>query len=878
VSAGGNWTADTTLNLICTSGGGLCPSAQATSAVADTNFTLLIPGSDLNFSNVVTMSAPDACIANERNGVDCAAGTRPNIGDIVGTLSSTTTLGLTNTPCGPGTLAVSFVFMNATVDNSVGNLVNGSNQWEADAGGVQSPFLHDTYVVGPDNVNGAPDTVGAAQFGSAPPGPVANNGLPTHVDRYPAFLNKIFDPDFAGSDDAFADPFLGADPVQPMARYSGATVVASTSVTLTFLVFAPGDLNAFSAPHALSDIDDTRLGYASVSILQDTTRAAVPGSITDFCTFLSVITNIFGESRSNPCLVAPPASCPNDGVLNAPAVGALTGRVRYQNPSTVSTHFYGGFHQSLRDSDGDGFENDLDTCPYNVNTDASPKTAAVPGPGGGDGPDDDMLDSVCDPGPGTPNANQDGDAGANGTNWLNSGDNCPLNSNPTNEQAELTSDIATSRPRGGPPGDALGDPCDGAETDCAAGEALPLDDDGDGLVNDGCPAIGSAVAEVVCTYSAASEADNDLDGYANDGCPQGGASPESGDQCDDLQNDDSGDDALVNDGCPAQGGPEEGCLNITSDDDDAAPASVGPEDAINDGCPASTVVGNGHFHTTYSLIAKCIGGTDADGDGYCTVVGPPTCVTTAGATLSSIPPLCSAPADPNDTGDGIGTCVSDPDDVGCDIIPETFAQYRAFPVATSGSGAAPPASWEPLQVCFNGIDEDGDGSLDLNDDASTASPNITDDCRPPDQAFTCGGPPVCFGAQDDTDGDGHRDGIEIMVGTDPLGRCGEGFDSSSAVQNTRWPSDLRGEAAFGADKSNVQDLGTYTSPVRRLNTQPGQAAFNRRWDLRPGNNAGAAWITVADMSVVSTQVAPPMFGVRAFNITSVCSSHKTLND
>jgi hypothetical protein len=31
-----------------------------------------------------------------------------------------------------------------------------------------------------------------------------------------------------------------------------------------------------------------------------------------------------------------------------------------------------------------------------------------------------------------------------------------------------------------------------SETDCAAGESLPLDDDGDGKVNDGCPNAGAA--------------------------------------------------------------------------------------------------------------------------------------------------------------------------------------------------------------------------------------------------------------------------------------------------------------------------------------------------------------------------------------------------
>ena len=469
----------------------------------------------------------------------------------------------------------------------------------------------------------------------------------------------------------------------------------------------------------------------------------------------------------------------------------------------------------------------------------------MPGPGGGDGPDDDMLDGACDPNNAVQDPNQDGDSGSNGTPWLNSGDNCPRSNNPTNEQAELSDDIATARPRGGPAGDALGDPCDGAETICTGN----ADDDAggpDGLVNDGCPTVGSATAETTCTYASSAEADNDGDGWANDGCPQGGSGSESGADCADLQNDDSADDALVNDGCPIQGGPELGCLNSTDDEDNPATAAADGDGAVNDGCPSSANVASGHFHTTFSLIAKCIGGTDSDNDGYCLA---------ASATV---------PADPN------GGAAA--------IIPETYSQYRPFPLSSSGSGANPPASREPFQICNDGIDNDGDTFIDDDDDSSTASPNTLDDCRPPDTVFTA--------ADDDTDGDGHKDTVEALIGTDALGRCGEGSDPNGTTQNTRWPSDLRGEGTFSPDRVNVSDLGTFTSPIRRLGSQPGQAAFNRRWDLRPANNAGAAWITVADMSVVSTQVAPPMFGVRAFGIASACSSHRaftggvwvTLND
>jgi hypothetical protein len=718
----------------------------------------------------------------------------------MGTLTSTTTLGISNSPCNQQ-LAVNFTFLNATVDNGPTNLVYPSTQGQADSGGTLSPLLKDQNSVGSGS--------GQSQAGATSP----VNGLPAHVDLYPSYLNVVFDPD---------TPLGPLPPVQPIARYSGGQIVATTSVVLTNQFFGPGQLAAFSPPHPYFDAAQTALGYTTVSVLQDTTVEAAATAITDFCTPLTLSATTFGISRVNPCngITAPP--CDQPGIINNPTPGVPTGRTRGTNPPSAGTYFYGAFQFSQRDSDGDGYENAFDTCPYATNLDGNARTDP--------GPDGDMLDGACDPNNNAAtgnNPNQDGDVSpGNGTQWQNAGDNCPLNNNPSNHEDETEQLETTRRPRGGPATDSLGDACDGAEGTCGPA----ADEDLDGLVNDGCPTVGSAAAETTCTYTSASEADNDLDGWANDGCPQGGAGSESGNDCDDLANDDPGDDSLVNDGCPVQGGAEYGCLNSADDDGDGA---------VNDGCPTSAAVASGHYHTDWDLAAVCVGGIDADNDGYCN-----------GATTQA-----GVAADPNDGS--------------VSIIPETFSQYRPFPVASSGSGNNPPASREPRQVCSDGIDNDSDGVTDDDDDAATAAAT-TDDCRPPDSVFTA--------ASADTDGDGHKDIVEALIGTDPLGRCGEGFEPTGTTQNTRWPSDLRGEGAFGGDKVNVQDLGTFTSPVRRLNAAPGNPAFNRRWDMRPGNNASAAWITVADMSVISTQIAPPMFGVRAFGIASVCSSHKTLND
>jgi hypothetical protein len=777
-------------------------SNTATGAASDsTIFPFTLPSGTLNFGGVV-LSGPGAAAVACGPGYSGAcpnppAGTAPVLGDVMGTLSSSTFLGVANTPCSTN-LTVTFVFLNATVDNSPGNLIYPSTQAQADSGGTLSPLLHDVNSVGAG--------AGQSQAGAVS----VSNGLPAHVDLYPSYLNVVFDPD---------TPFGPLPPVQPLARYSGGQIVVGTSVILTNQFFAPGALAAFAPPHPYYDMSGTALGYTTVSVLQDTTVEAAPTSITDFCTPLELTATTFGVSRLNPCnggASGPnpnPGVCNNDAVINNPTPGIPTGRTRATNPTTAGTYYYGAYQFSQRDSDGDGLENAFDTCPYAANIDGDPRTQA--------GPDTDMLDSVCDPGPNTNNNNQDGDSADNGAPWPNAGDNCPLVANPSNHENETEQLEHVRRPRGGPATDSLGDECDGSETGAQCSNAV--DDDGDGLVNDGCPAVGSATAETICTFTTSGEMDNDFDGYPNDGCPAVGA-PETGAQCENYIDDDG--DGAANDGCPARGGAEHGCLNSTDDDKDGA---------VNDGCPSSTDVANGHYHTDWDLAPVCVGGTDVDGDGYCSV--------------------------------GTATVPADPADNNANRIPETYSQFRPFPVAHSGSGNNPPASREPIQICNDGIDNDGDTLIDLLDGTS-GSAATTDDCRPPDSVFTTG---------DDTDGDGARDAAEIHHGTDPLSRCGVGLETGGGPPPSRsWPQDLRGDSAFTADKINVSDLGTFVSQGRN-NKSPGQAGFDRRWDIRPGATIGS-WVNVADLAAIATQIPVPWTGVRAFGFFSVCSAHHQFQD
>ncbi|TMC00287.1 MAG: hypothetical protein E6J42_01275 [Chloroflexi bacterium] len=374
-------------------------------AASDQNVTLNIPVNDYNFSAVVNASPAASFLAPGPGNPAFVSGTHPAKGDEMGTLSSSTFLGLTNNACNTN-LTVTFVFENATVDNNSGNTMNPlTGSVAGTAGTLENMMSDDGSAASANGGAGSPPTI---------TGPDATNGLPADVDRYPSYLNAIFDPDFInyGPDGL---PFTGDDvngptpPVQPWARYVGNQVVAGTAVVLNLVLFSNSQLaNAFAPPHPFADLGS--IGWTSVAVLQDTTAAAAPGSITDFCTPLAVTTNLFGQSKSNPCsgTTLPPCNTPI-GIGN-PAPGVPTGKDRYRNPGTAGTYLWINFNQSLRDADQDGYENQLDTCPYTPNTE-NPRVTS--------GPDADGLDSSCDPTPSsnTNAGNHDGDVGPTARLW-----------------------------------------------------------------------------------------------------------------------------------------------------------------------------------------------------------------------------------------------------------------------------------------------------------------------------------------------------------------------------------------------------------------------------------------------------------------------------
>jgi hypothetical protein len=311
------------------------------------------------------------------------------------------------------------------------------------------------------------------------------------------------------------------------------------------------------------------------------------------------------------------------------------GTAAFTNPAAstgllgTGTRVFRTYTASMRDADGDGIESALDACPLNVNNSVDV--------------DADGLDSACDPNdavmspvaPAPDNVNSDGDS------W-------PVASGPAETGAQCTG-------TGTPP----------------SNDPPHLDDDGDGVINDGC---GAAIDEDPVNtadddgdtrldedgecITTSGLPDQDLDCHANrgDNCAlvsnanqsdldalpaaadAGTAWDSIGDACDpgppvaeaacaDAMDNDS--DTRVNDGCVSAGtrpevGPE--CENATNDDRDTQRTTATGDDTaddalVNDGCPAAGGgTANGHYHSASPVIFACVpnpsGADDSDGDTF----------------------------------------------------------------------------------------------------------------------------------------------------------------------------------------------------------------------------------------------------------------------
>jgi hypothetical protein len=107
----------------------------------------------------------------------------------------------------------------------------------------------------------------------------------------------------------------------------------------------------------------------------------------------------------------------------------------------------------------------------------------------------------------------------------------------------------------------------------------------------------------------------------------------------------------------------------------------------------------------------------------------------------------------------------------------------------------------------------------------------------------------------DCDGDGYIGTAENHVTTSDQDPCG----------GSGWPSDLKA-GEFQPNTLNIEDLGSFLTPVRRFGKSPGDPEFHPRWDLVPGGTIGGA-INLEDIAATITGPSgfPPMLdGLRAF--------------
>ncbi|MGB6896549.1 MAG: thrombospondin type 3 repeat-containing protein [Dehalococcoidia bacterium] len=605
-----------------------------------------------------------------------------------------------------------------------------------------------------------------------PPDVNPANGLPDYLDRYPFFLNDMLDPDGDGPLPA----------LQPIARYAGDSMVAGNAVIIQFLVFSPGQ---FTTAGSVYSQMGSELGIPTFIVLDNPfDEDASPGAIHDFCTPLETSIDLYGLTT--------------DGLLG---VGVGAGYTRGTNAPDATgvlnsgTHMYRNYSRTERDADGDGFENDLDPCPFTV--DAGWDARLNP-PQTGDADGDGLPDS-CDPDDGTVNADEDYDG------YSNRQDNCPLVKNglATGQDNQADSEPVEA-PDQGPGPDAIGDACDDSDDDGledfgTGGGTTPgsgncndgADNDGDGKIDgndDDCKPYMDK-GEIADAHTPAEIwGDYPQDGAWSHRMPWSAAyvGPDPG------TNDSDGDgysDALENalgsnpnDGSESDGSTYGGanCLNAIDDDSDGW---------INDGCP---MIG-----FKIESATEC-----AKGDAVSTDHGP------------------SRPADILEesimvaVGCGAGGCVND----GCPVIgvPESLVidKYINAPMAQ--------APTKVPQTCDDGVDNDGDDLLDGADntakgcDESTYGTDDDDRDGVPDGSDNC--PTDWNPTQTNTDGDSQGDACDTDDDDDGFSDAVEWWTQNDSLddcssEHAAWPLDMNQDKKLSILKDVLKYRGNIGKTV-----------------------------------------------------------------
>lgn len=202
--------------------------------------------------------------------------------------------------------------------------------------------------------------------------------------------------------------------------------------------------------------------------------------------------------------------------------------------------------------------------------------------------------------------------------------------------------------------------------------------------------------------------------------------------------------------------------------------------------------------------------------------------------------------DPDCDDDNVSDGPNDPDGGGPIVAGPDNCIQVANTSQTNSDGDAQGDACDP--------DDDNDGVLDGSDNCPTV--------YNPSQA-NMDGDSMGDACDLEDDGDGFDDTAEVWVGTDPMDNCG---NPSAQDYSLAWPADLKMSGPIPTNgKIDIQDLQTFILPVRRINTAPGDANYDIRWDLVPGPGPFTKHINIQDMTYMVT-VTPLMFGgaTRAF--------------
>jgi hypothetical protein len=181
-----------------------------------------------------------------------------------------------------------------------------------------------------------------------------------------------------------------------------------------------------------------------------------------------------------------------------------------------------------------------------------------------------------------------------------------------------------------------------------------------------------------------------------------------------------------------------------------------------------------------------------------------------------------------------------------------LAAQRAGPNVISGTLTGTGEKFVELVALEAQADGDNDGYTDIaeggmplcgdgrNEDDSDDS--VVDDGCP-------GGPPAA----------GVFSEAEFNIGTSATDGCGAGPEAGPSPS---WPPDFVSGGIFeSTDRVNIADLNSFLAP-RRLDTNPGEANFDPRWDLSPGRGIFVDWISIQDLNALlgGSTGFPPMFG------------------